>query len=263
MRYTGKLAGGALGLLLGLGPIGAALGVLLGHQFDSYAERRNAGRSAGSAAVGERFFRATFRVMGYLAKADGRVSEQEIAAARSVMAQLGLTPAQVHSAIQCFTEGKQPTFDLDTEIAELRRACAWRPDLKRVFVELQVRAALAGNNLEGPVAPLLSRIATRLGLSAFELAQIQAALWMRAGRHAREAPGRNGAEVEQAYRVLGVTAADSDRDVVKAYRRQLSRHHPDKLKANGLPESMLEHAKQRTQQIIEAYELIRAHRGMP
>ena len=63
--------------------------------------------------------------------------------------------------------------------------------------------------------------------------------------------------------MLGVSAADSDRDIVKAYRRQLSRHHPDKLKANGLPESMLEHAKQRTQQIIEAYELIRARRGMP
>ena len=43
--------------------------------------------------------------------------------------------------------------------------------------------------------------------------------------------------------------------MAKAYRRQLSKHHPDKLKANGLPDSMLEHAKQRTQQIIEAYEL--------
>jgi len=43
-------------------------------------------------------------------------------------------------------------------------------------------------------------------------------------------------------------------------RRQLSKHHPDKLKANGLPDSMLEHAKQRTQQIIEAYELIKSSR---
>ena len=41
-----------------------------------------------------------------------------------------------------------------------------------------------------------------------------------------------------------------------------SRHHPDKLKANGLPESMVEHAKQRTQQIIEAWEVIRAQRGL-
>ena len=52
----------------------------------------------------------------------------------------------------------------------------------------------------------------------------------------------------------------TDGEVAKAYRRQLSKHHPDKLKANGLPDSMLEHAKQRTQQIIEAYELIKSAR---
>ena len=43
----------------------------------------------------------------------------------------------------------------------------------------------------------------------------------------------------------------TDAELTKAYRRQMSRHHPDKLKANGLPESMLEHAKQRTQAISE------------
>ena len=51
--------------------------------------------------------------------------------------------------------------------------------------------------------------------------------------------------------------------MVKAYRRALHRHHPDKLKANGLPDSMIEHAKQRTQQIIEAWELIRARARHP
>ena len=60
----------------------------------------------------------------------------------------------------------------------------------------------------------------------------------------------------------------ANEEVAKAYRSQLSKHHPDKLKANGLPESMLEHAKQRTQQIIEAYESIKSARrqvnsGMP
>jgi DnaJ like chaperone protein len=59
-----------------------------------------------------------------------------------------------------------------------------------------------------------------------------------------------------------VDAKASNSEVSKAYRRQLSKHHPDKLKANGLPESMLEHAKQRTQQIIEAFELIKSVRGM-
>ena len=66
----------------------------------------------------------------------------------------------------------------------------------------------------------------------------------------------------QAYSVLEASPGMSDDQIVKAYRRQMSRHHPDKLKANGLPDSMLERAKERTQQIQAAYEAIRARRGM-
>ena len=52
----------------------------------------------------------------------------------------------------------------------------------------------------------------------------------------------------------------TNEELTLAYRRLMSRHHPDKLKANGLPDSMLEHAKQRTQAIREAYELLKAAR---
>jgi DnaJ like chaperone protein len=267
MRYTGKVVGGLIGLILG--PIGAVAGVLIGHQVDEHLDRQDALPPPGPeelTAIGERFFRATFRVMGYLAKADGWVSEQEISAARAVMAELRLDRARQQQAIDCFTAGKQPGFDLAAELTALERACAGRPDLLRVFVEIQVRAALSGNNLDGPVRPLLNRMGGRLGMSAFELAQIEAVLRIRGGtfRYAHAGgPGPTPSEkLAQAYKVLEAAPGDSDQDIVKAYRRQLSRHHPDKLKANGLPESMIEHAKQRTQQIIEAYELIRERRGM-
>ena len=68
--------------------------------------------------------------------------------------------------------------------------------------------------------------------------------------------------IAAAYRTLEVDASVSDAELVKSYRRLMSRHHPDKLKANGLPDSMLEHAKQRTQAIREAYELLRGQRGL-
>jgi len=42
----------------------------------------------------------------------------------------------------------------------------------------------------------------------------------------------------------------------------MSQNHPDKLVANGLPHSMIEAAHERTRQILEAYEIIRKHRGM-
>jgi DnaJ like chaperone protein len=75
-------------------------------------------------------------------------------------------------------------------------------------------------------------------------------------------PVDESSRLAQAYKVLECTPQNSNEELSLAYRRQLSRHHPDKLKANGLPESMIEHAKQRTQQIIEAWELVRERRGI-
>jgi DnaJ like chaperone protein len=185
------------------------------------------------------------------------------------MAELRLDAEQTRQAIACFTAGKQPGFDLAGELSALARACRGRPDLVRVFLEIQVRAALAGNNLEGAVRPMMQRVASALGISAFEFAHVEAVLRIQrgafraAGAAGQEAAGARDASLAQAYRVLETTAAASDEDVAKAYRRpELSRHHPDKLKANGLPDSMVEHAKQRTQQIIEAWEVIRAQRGL-
>jgi DnaJ like chaperone protein len=262
-QWTGKVVGGLIGMLA-LGPFGAAVGVLLGHQFDASAQDgAPQGPMLDAAALGERFFRTTFQVMGHIAKADGRVSEQEIDAARSVMADLRLDPLQVRTAISHFTSGKQPAFNLQVALAGLRAACAGRPDLLRVFMEIQMRAALAGSNLDAPVRGVIQRVAAQLGVSLLELAQMETVLRIRSGSFAREpARAANALQLEQAYRVLECAADASNDDVVRAYRRQLSRHHPDKLKANGLPESMIEHAKQRTQQIIEAYELIRERRAM-
>jgi len=263
MQWTGKVVGGVLGMLT-LGPLGAAVGVILGHQFDANAAldmRQRPRLDAG--AIGDLFFRTTFRVMGHIAKADGRVSEQEIEAARAVMSELRLSPAQVRAAIAEFTLGKQSGFAFDAALDELTRACAGRPDLLRVFVEIQMRAALGGNNLGAPARHLMQRLASRLGISLIELAHIEAVVRIRRGGSTQGQPhGGAAQQLEEAYRVLEVPAAAGDDEIVKAYRRQLSRHHPDKLKANGLPESMIEHAKQRTQQIIQAYEVVRERRGI-
>jgi len=268
MKWIGKVAGGLLGGLV-LGPVGAALGVLLGHQFDEQsAAPGDVSASENLELIGERFFRATFHMMGCLAKSDGRVSEQEIAAAREVMRELRLNAAQVQEAIACFSAGKQADFDFGSELASLSSICRGRPDLARVFLEIQMRAALGGNNLEGPARPLAARIAAGLGISMLEFAHIEAVLRIQRGAfrsdrmYGAPGPGAHERRLEEAYRVLETTSAASDEEVAKAYRRQLQRHHPDKLKANGLPESMLAHAKQRTQQIIEAWELVREHRGL-
>ncbi len=273
---TGKIVGAILGLLLLRGsPWGLLIGLILGHFYDmSATPRRRPTTTAEALEIGVRIFRATYEVMGYVAKSDGRVSEAEIAAAREVMSYMRLNGAQIHAAIQHFTRGKNPDYDVETTLRELADACSHRPDLLRHFLEIQVSAALQGVDMQGPARTAILKVADLLDISRLEVAHMEAVLRIqREAFRARarnegfgsgpggQVPPRQGMQLSAAYQILEVDPNTPDADVAKAYRRQLSKHHPDKLKANGMPDSMLEHAKQRTQQIIEAYELIKAARN--
>ena len=107
------------------------------------------------------------------------------------------------------------------------------------------------------------RAAERLGMSGIEFARMESAVRARYRTHGGAA-GRQSTErpLSDWYAELEISASASDQEVTKAYRRQMSRHHPDKLVANGLPESMAQWAKQKTQRVQEAYEAIRAARRM-
>jgi DnaJ like chaperone protein len=276
MNWGGKIIGATLGMLV-LGPIGALLGAIIGHLFDTgQISGAIFGGGPDPRLVNELFFPTTFRVMGHIAKADGRVTEQEIASARAVMHALHLQPAQIQAAIGYFNEGKQPGFELDAALARLRASIARNPDLTQFFVEIQLQASLAGGGFSEVPRARLHRVALLLGLSATDFARLESLLRFRQGASMGAGGGGNAGgagaglgsaaasneRIAQAYSLLEATAQMSDEEVVKAYRRQMSRHHPDKLKANGLPQSMLERAKERTQQIQAAYELIRERRGM-
>ncbi|HMH88665.1 MAG TPA: co-chaperone DjlA [Steroidobacteraceae bacterium] len=254
MSWTGVFFGALIGLMLTRSAWGAVVGAIIGYMLDPM----KAGRVAtpnGSISISSEFFRTTFEIMGYVAKSDGRVSEAEIDAARRLMQELNLGAADISAAIACFRTGKTAGYDAELSIERLRESCGQRYDLLRAFVDLQLRAALAGNGISPPVRRILAGIAGRLGLSALEFAHMEASL------RGRQTRGRSDTLAE-CYAELEVDANISDQELVKAYRRQMSRHHPDKLVANGLPESMAQMAKEKTQRIQEAYEGIRAARGM-
>lgn len=256
MSWNGIFLGALIGLLLTRSAWGAVAGAIIGYMLDPTAGSRRAA-ARGGAAVSSEFFRTTFEIMGHVAKSDGRVSEAEIGAARALMREFQLNAADVNAAIACFQTGKTPGFDAELAVDRLREVCGLRYDLLRTFVDLQLRAALAGNGLSPPARRILSGIAARLGLPAAEFAAMEASLRARQGT----GPGK-AVNLAECYAELEVDASIGDQELVKAYRRQMSRHHPDKLVANGLPESMAQMAKEKTQRIQEAYEHIRAARGM-
>lgn len=266
MSWWGKVIGGAFGFALG-GPLGAALGAALGHNFDrGMGQQARIGSSADQERIQSAFFTATFSMMGYIAKADGRVSETEIAMARDIMGQMHLTPEQRKVAIRLFEEGKQPGFPADEALKQFREVCHRRLNLLQMFMEILILTACADGELHASEEAILRQTAVTLGFpgAVFEalLHQIQAGRRFHSQGHTRPNARPSANARADAYRLLGISESATDQDVKKAYRRLMNQHHPDKLVSKGLPEEMMALAEQKTQEIRSAYELIRSTRKM-
>lgn len=262
MQFIGKFLGVILGSLFFHGPIGALLGFYIGHLYDSGQLNRYVG---GGGYNGQQlFFDATFSIMGFVAKADGRVSERQIETAERIMRQMGLTGDKRQRAIQQFSEGKQPGFDFRAVLGALKQRFWLQQDLIRTFLEIQVQIAMSDGVLSAASREALLQVFSTLGLATenFDIFEKQS----RAGynyRHYRQqhtAHQSSGPSLSDAYDLLEVTSTASDAEVKKAYRKMMSKHHPDRLMSKGVPPEMIKMATQKTQQVKEAYEQIKASR---
>lgn len=266
MAWWGKVIGGTFGFMVG-GPIGALLAGAVGHQFDLGLKKQFSGEALGvgdQERVQSAFFAATFSVMGYICKADGQVSRGEIRAAEAVMQRMQLSAQQKKAAMELFDQGKQANFPFEAVMEQFRRECHRRQNLIRLFLEVQIQAALADGELHPAERKVLLQLFDLLGLSSQEFDHLlRLAGWGPGGQQSTRSGGSVGgvSAVEEAYALIGVKPTVSDGELKKAYRRLMSQHHPDKLVAKGLPEEMINLAKEKTQAIGKAYQTLRDARG--
>jgi DnaJ like chaperone protein len=255
MQWFGKGIGGLIGAFVA-GPVGSLVGMLVGHQWD---QGKGGARTGSVREISRLFFETTFEVMGQVAKIDGRVSEDEVRVARRIMHGMRLTAEQVQHAIEYFTRGKSADYPLEARLAALAEQVGGRGDLARAFVQIQLQAAVGAGTVGADKRQVLWRVASALGVSRAELAQLEAIVRGSGGRGAGEPTPAQA--LEAAYRVLGVSVQASNDEVKTAYRRLMSQHHPDKLVARGLPKSMSGVAEQKTHEVRTAYERIKTQRG--
>jgi len=258
------LAGGGI-----MGVVGAALGGWLGHQFDVIIQLSNSvyqfttRSKGGDSEVQQAFFRATFICLGRVAKCDGAVCEAEIQWTTAVMDRMGLTPEKKREAVELFDLGKSGQHDLADELNRLHRAVGRRTSLLQIFMEFMVQAALADGALDQKEWAMLTHIAQsiRFRVSTLERLVRSTQAYQEFRAQDQSQPRSPQEELLRAYQILGIEPTATTQELKRAYRRQMSQHHPDKLIAKGLPEEMLEMAKEKTQAIRAAYERIMATRG--
>ncbi|WP_232221292.1 co-chaperone DjlA [Pseudidiomarina salinarum] len=255
----GKVLGALFGFLMLRIP-GIFIGLLIGHWFD-HALKHAAGGPGTQGGHQQQFSTTLFAVLGHLAKAKGRVTEQDIGYVQALMSHLRLSGEGLAQAQEAFRDGKRSDYPLTERVQKFRRQFAWRRDILQFFIEQVLVVALHDGQLDKAEYDVLLQITRALGFNRAQLdnwlRMAQAGQRFRGGAHSGGSAADQASQLDNAYAVLGVERSASASEVKKAYRKLMSKHHPDKLAAQGLPPEMRESAQKKAQEIQAAYELIK------
>ena len=250
---------GALAGILGA-VIGSVIGEFVGEKATAEKPRGPYGRRRQEAASARErevvFLTAVGGMLAKLAKADGHVDASEIRAAERAFASLGLTPGHREICIRAFRAAKtdrHSIFDYAESFAAVTRGVPMR----ELMYDILWDVACADGEVSPDERRILEMIVTPLRIrpSLFAAQRFRRLGGRRAARPAdRRAPSP--------YDVLGCAATATDDEVRRAYRAQAKKHHPDLLRAQGLPEEMVTRATAQMARINAAWEEIKRARGI-
>lgn len=252
---VGTLVGG-----LAAGVPAGILGAVLGHALDRHLDLQSWGDLTRrfDAAKGRQygFHTVLFLCLGRLAKAEGRVQPAHLQLARDIMQQYRLDEPSRLQAMHDFNRGKAPGVRLAPLIKRLHRSnsahtaelldCCWR-------------MALVTGTLGARSRKLLDEWSALGGMAQAEQQRMYQRHRGAGSSGARQSPTASRNLMQEAAQLLGVDVSAPPEIIKRAYRRQLSRHHPDKL-VGGTPQELAS-AGERVHAIQQAYERLRRYRG--
>lgn len=240
-------------------------GVLLGLFIGSFIDRIRVYGSGGMNPLQNALRRAVFLEtvfvsMGKLAKADGRVSEDEIAHVEQFMQKLGMTETHREQAIKLFKQGADPAFDIYPAYQRFISVCGHTKNLREVLLAYLIVMALADGHFHPAEEALLTEIAGHLGYGPDAFKQMIEMVLNQS--HFGGGKVTTAAALDDAYKALGVNKDSTDAEIKRAYRKLMSQYHPDKLMGQGVPEDMIAMATEQAKEIQLAYDLIKKSRNI-
>lgn len=237
MAWTGKIIGGVLGSFIG--PWGTAIGIGIGHQFDKGASRVQ--------TAGMVMQVAFFGCLAKLAKADGKITKEEINAVEQIIARLGYAPRMREAAIEIFRKAKDDSHTAADYLNQLASIIQFNPQIAMTFIAALHAVAQA----DGLIHPNEREI----------LLQAERAFRLSPGTIDAMLGGGRASNLDDAYKALEVTPEMSDAEIKSVYRQKCIEFHPDKLASKGLPEEFMKFANEQLAKVNEAYDTIKKARG--
>ncbi|WP_100634760.1 TerB family tellurite resistance protein [Pseudomonas qingdaonensis] len=253
MLWPSTVIGAGAGFAIASIP-GALLGALLGQAMDrrlqlhSWAHLRE--RLGGRAVL--RDDEVLFVLLGRLAKSEGRVVDGHIQQARQEMQRLEMSEPARLRAIAAFNRGKSGSERLHPHLRRLKQ----QPNAAEGLLRACWRMVWADGRVGRHERELLMQWGQQLGWSTTRVQALASDY-----EPHRAALGNQGISYPEALRLLGVLPETEPVQVKQAYRRLLSRHHPDKLVGSGASPAQVRDATERTRDLHQAYAVVRKRRG--
>ena len=247
MSIWGKLIGGAAGFAIG-GPIGLLIGVAAGHLADNVRTKKNSKgklQSFDSNTRQQVFAVALIALSAKMAKADGKVTRDEVDAFKSVFR---VSQKDMKAVGKIFNQARQDASDYRQYAEQVAKIFTSQPEVLEQFLGALIHIAMADGNIH-PKEPLfLVDVAKIFGFSKEQFEKIGA-------RHGLT----NG---EDPYEVLGISPKSTNQEIKNTYRILVKENHPDQLIAKGVPKEVLDAANDKLARINDAYAKIEKQRDL-
>lgn len=179
-----------------------------------------------------------------LAKADGRVTRDEVAAFRAVFT---IPPGEERHAARVFNLARQDVAGFEAYARKIAALFPPGDPVLRDLLEGLFHVALADGRLHPDEEAFLAEVARLFGLPDRCFAAIRARL----------VPGA----APDPFAVLELPPGATLKEARAAWRRAVRESHPDALRARGLPEEALAAAEARLKAINRAWEDIRTRQA--
>tara|TARA_E500000331_G_scaffold23808_1_gene20620 strand:- start:4 stop:741 length:738 start_codon:yes stop_codon:yes gene_type:complete len=229
--------GGMIGFTIG-GPIGGILGAIIGSKLSDKDQIKPNKNQRNQAA----FFTALFACFAKIAKADGKVTREEVEKVdQFIKERFKFPPDQRGFAIQIFNHAKDDQNSFRDYATQLVSLLPTDKSALIMFYELLFELSMADGYLDPSEEKLL--------IEAINIFKIDPELLTINKR-------KFGADISDAYATLGVSENMSFKEIKIAYQRKRKEFHPDTLLSKGLPEELLEKAKEKFIEIQSAFEEI-------
>jgi DnaJ like chaperone protein len=239
MRFIGKLIGALVGLRFGF--FGVLFGAVIGHLFDRGIVRAKV--TLGSNVMSK----TLFTLMGFVAKADGHVSEREIAVSEQLLDQFGFDGTQRDQAIAQFNAGRSPHYNPSALLQEFVAQFSVRSSQAEQMLSALIAIAYADGSIDETERQALKQIAVELGFREDE--------FVRELERFRPSEAKTSDEsLDSAYQTLGLEPGANAYEIKLAYRKLISQYHPDKLEGAGVRGDALKGAQAKAKEVRGAYE---------